>query len=146
MPRHLGERKRERVVRGLRSPADAEEAALPAADARLVAHEEVDEDRHARLLPHAQGTLPDELRLRRVGDAEEAVGGIRLVAVLREPQRLRAEVARHVGADRRQARHREAVRARGVKRRLTATDGVRVLRVRVETCVSRMHPLHEGER
>ena len=145
-PGDLGERQRERVVRELRCAAGREEPALPAAEARLVPEEELDQDRHARLFPDAEGGLTEVARLQRLRDAENRVRWVRLVAVLRQPERLGAEVARDLAPDLRQARHREAGRTRSAERRLAAAGRIGVLGVRVEAGVRRPHPLHEEAR
>src|SRR5204863_9016056 len=127
--RYLRERQGERRPRRLRDAVLRVQAALPAADRRLVLDEELDQHRRAGLLPDAQRRLPDVLRLLPVRDAEPAVRRLRLIAVLRQPQLLaRAEEPRHERADLRQARHVErlAPRAWIVERRLDARPGIRV--------------------
>ena len=98
--RHLRERKAERVRGRLGGPAHVEEPALEARDVRLVADEELDEQRHVRRLVRAQRRLRRRRPPGPRAHAEHPVGRIRLVAVLGQPDLLAAEVLAHLGEQR----------------------------------------------
>src|SRR5438270_10621105 len=91
LPALLRERERERAVGRLGDPRDAEQAALPAGERRLVADEEVNQDVDPRREVGAQRGAGNVLGLKLVGDADVRVGRVGLVAVLGEPDPLRAE-------------------------------------------------------
>ena len=92
--------------------------------------------------------LADVRRLRRPGDAEDAVRRVRLVAVLRDPDPLAAVEPRQLGDERVDVAERDAAAAGRRRRRgLRRAAVVRVMRVGVEAGRARLlHRAQEGER
>ena len=120
---------------------EGEQAALPAADVLLVAHEEVDQQVDARRPVRAQRRLGEVTGLCRLRDAEHPVGRIGLVAVLGEPDALRPERARDEREQTLEVGHRDVLAEAAATggRRLTAADRIRMVRVRVEPRVREVH-------
>ncbi len=89
-----------------------------------------------------------QARLARVRDAESAVRWVRLVAVLGQPDALRAEVARHLTQQPLERRHRDrlAVRAPAGERRRRAVERIRMVRVGVEPGTRGAHAADEVDR
>src|SRR5919201_3040597 len=78
----------ERAVRRLLLALRRQEARLPPSRARVVAHQEPDEDVDASVRTRDSNRLPHVRGLARERDAEEPVGRVRLEAVLGDPDRL----------------------------------------------------------
>src|SRR6188472_3126567 len=86
----------EGVVGGLLLPAVRLEAGLPACEPLLVTQEEPRHQPDARVPACDRVRLREVLRLLRPRDAELPVGRTRLVAVLRDPERLVPVLAREL--------------------------------------------------
>ena len=71
---------------GFRVPSNVDQARLPAVEALLVAEQEPEEDVDARVPRTYRHRLRQVRRLLRPGDADDPVGWVRLVAVLRDPE------------------------------------------------------------
>src|SRR5512133_3098865 len=88
----------ERVERRLFLARVRHYARLPTVrDVRVVLQQEPEHHVDARIRPRDRVRLRQVTRLLRPGDAEEPVGWIRLVAVLGDPQVLRAPERRELG-------------------------------------------------
>src|SRR5579864_7756542 len=129
----------EGVPGGLLLAGDGLQAGLPAAEVWLVLDQEPQEHVDARVLPRHRVDLRQVRRLLRPAHAEGRVGRIRLVAVLGDPEMLRAVQLRDLGEQHVDVPHLDAARVlarRHERRRLVRRCVVRMMRVHVEL----LHP------
>jgi hypothetical protein len=143
-PRGASEREERRLALARRCL----EAGLPAAAARLVCKQEPQQHRDPRIRARHLHRLREVARLQRGGHAEEAVGRVRLVAVLVDPDRLAAV---ELGDDADQVTEVAELDGRAKKRlrrrRVGRVRGVRVMRVRVEAArAGLLHRAQERDR
>ena len=97
--------------------------------------------------PDAVRRLRQEARLLRIGDTEHAVGRARLVRVLGQPDAFRAEAPRDLLQEALEGRHRDrlAMAALLGRRRRAGREGVRMMRVRVQSRARGAHVADEGD-
>ena len=131
---HLSEGQPECLQRGLPAVVHEHEPGLEPAQLWLVAVQVLDQHRHPRQPPRAHRGEAEIRRLPLEGHAQERVRRICLVAVLRQPDRLRPEVALDEDEELPDRRHRDpgAVLAAAAGRRLGRRRGIRVVGVGVE--------------
>src|SRR5204863_9401520 len=122
----------EREVGGLALAAGGEEAGLPAREPRLVPEQEPEHHRDARVAPGDRIRLRQVLRLLGPAHAEERVGRLRLVAVLRDPELLRPVLPAEELGQHADVAQRDRLRPRERRRRLRRLAVVRVMRPPVE--------------
>src|SRR5207247_5894317 len=123
--RDLCERQRKSVSRGLPDAVRREQAALPTELRTVVPNEEVDEHLDPRRLVDAQRGLFLVPRLRRPGHAVAPGRWIRLVPVLREPERYGSPRVGRLPFEPAERRHRD-------RPAVAAAAGDRAFAVRVE--------------
>ena len=130
---------------------ERDQPGLPAAEPFLVPEEEPEEEVDSRMPPSERDGLRQVRRLLRVRDAEDLIGGVRLVAVLGDPDPhlLPVEAVEllheHVEVPERDRGRRLSARARPRlrRRRLRRRAVVRVVRIRVEA--ARASGAHRAE-